>query len=76
MPSEKVKNDGGKGKDESLISIFLLKSSCKMIIHQTVKFKAAAKIQQPLVLVDKGCLSVHVLQNPKVWAILSKFCSL
>lgn len=45
MPSEKVKNDGGKGKDESLISIFLLKSSCKMIIHQTVKFKAAAKIQ-------------------------------
>lgn len=45
MSAMEVKNYGRKSKDESLISSFPWKSSCKRITHQTVKLKDAVKFQ-------------------------------
>lgn len=41
-----VKTDGGKGKEENLISSLPWKSSCERIIHQTVKLTEAVKFQK------------------------------
>lgn len=41
-----VKTDGGKGKEENLISSLPLKSNCERIIHQTVKLPEAVKFQR------------------------------
>lgn len=45
MSAMEIKNYGRKSKDESLISSFPWKSSCKRITHPTVKLKDAVKFQ-------------------------------